>query len=237
MSNAPLLARAFGAGHAESYDRQFARIQAIKEALHLLLAVQLRRLPDDAAVLIAGAGTGAEARHLAAIHPGWRFTLADPAEAMLAVARRHAEAEGFADRCVFHVGYVSSLPLEPHDAAISVLVSQFLTEAAARRAFFEELAARLRPGGVLFTADLAADRADPGFDQELSLWLDLLDYARGSTPESDAAYRAGFGRDFAAHSPAEVAQIIGSAGFSAPVPCYQAGLIRGWVAARRLGGG
>ena len=233
MSTTAPLSRAFDIGHAEVYDRQFERIRAVKDALHLLLGVQLRRLPDDARILIAGAGTGVEARHLAALHPGWRFTLADPSEAMLAVARRHAETEGFADRCTFHVGFVSSLPVEPHDAATSLLVSQFLTDTAARRAFFEDIAARLRPGGILFNADLAADRDDPGFGPAMDLWLDLLDYARGSTPESNANYRAAFGRDFAAHGPAQVEEIIVQAGFDAPVACFQASLIRSWVATRR----
>jgi len=225
--------RPFDASHAEIYDRQFERIAAVKDALHLLLGVQLRRLPPDAHVLVAGAGTGAETRHLAALHPGWRFTLADPSEAMLAVARRHAEAEGFADRCVFHVGFVSTLPVEIHDGATSVLVSQFLTEVAARRAFFQDIAARLRPGAILFDADLAADRDAPGFDAAMDLWLDLLGYARGSTPEADARYREAFGRDFAVHSPAEVEAMIEGAGFTAPIACYQAGLIHGWVATRR----
>ena len=233
MSTAAPAPRPFDVGHAEVYDRQFERIRVVKDALHLLIGVQLRRLPDDARILIAGAGTGAEARHLAALHPAWRFTLADPSEAMLAVARRHAEAEGFADRCVFHVGYVSSLPPDAHDAATSVLVSQFLTDTAARRAFFADIAARLRPGAVLVSADLAADRADPGFDAALELWLDLLDYARGSTPASNASYRAAFGRDFAVHSPPEVEAMIAEAGFTAPVACYQAGLIWGWATTRR----
>ena len=234
MSNAPTLpSTPFNAAHAEVYDRQFERIQAIKDALHLLLAVQLRRLPEEARILVAGAGTGAETRHLASLHPGWRFTLADPSEAMLAVARRHIEREGFATRCTLHAGFVGTLPLEPHDAATSLLVSQFLTDASARQAFFEDIAARVRPGGILFVADLAADRASATFEGELSLWIDLLAFARDASPEASASYRAAFGRDFAVHSPAEVQAMIERAGFSAPTPCYQAGLIRGWVTTRR----
>lgn len=230
MSTAAPSSRPIDAGHAEVYP--FERIRAVKDALHLILGVQLRRLPNDARILLAGAGTGAEMPSLASLHPGWRFTLADPSETMLAVARRHAESEGFADHYTFHVGFVSSLPAEVFDTATSLLVSQLLTDATARRAFSEDIAARLMPGAVLFNADLAADREAPGFEAAMDLWLDLLDYARGSTPESSANYRAAFGRDFAAHSPTQLEVMTVQARFTAPVACYQASLIHGWVAKR-----
>lgn len=220
----------FDEAFAERYDQQFAAISAVKDALSLLLATALSHLPADARVLLVGAGTGAEARLLAPLHPGWRFTLVDPAAPMLAVARRHAEACGFADRCTFHVGFASELPLEPHDAATAVLVSHFITEAAARRAFFGDIAARLAPGGTLFNADLAPDRASPGFDGVLELWLRLME--RTGQPEVRTRWLAGFGKAFAVHGPAEVEAFIADAGFSPPSPCYQAALIRCWTATR-----
>lgn len=91
----------------------------MKDLLHLLLRVSFSDLPANAQILLAGAGTGAEARFLAPLFPGWRFTLVDPAPGMLAVAERHARAGGFAERCVFHEGYIASLPMEAHDAAAS----------------------------------------------------------------------------------------------------------------------
>jgi len=227
-----LPANAFNAAHAEVYDRQFEPIRAIKDALHLLLRVRFAHLPPDARILVAGAGTGAEARFLAPIFPGWRFTLADPAEAMLRVAQRHAEAEGFADRCVFHTGFVSTLPKERHHAATSLLVSQFLTHATDRQSYFEDIAARLEPGGLLFNADLCAEKNDPSFEPLMDLWLALLEHSRVS-PESKSGYRAAFGRDFAAHGPVDVEAMLARAGFTDPAACYQAVLIRGWIASRR----
>jgi tRNA (cmo5U34)-methyltransferase len=186
------------------------------------------RLGASARVLLAGAGTGAEARFLAPISPEWRFTLVDPSEAMLAVARRHAQTEGFADRCELHVGLVSSLPSGGFDAAASVLVSHFLTDAGERQAYFAEIAKRLNPGGLLFDADLCADTVDPSFDTLMDLWLALA----GLPDDRKESFRNGFGRGVAAHGPAAVEAMIANAGFSAPVVCFQGALVRGWVAVK-----
>ena len=151
-----------------------------------------------------GAGTGAEVRHLAPIFPGWPFTMVDPSEAMPADARRQAHAEGFADRCNFHVGFVSTLPTEAHDAATSLLVSHLLTDAGARQSYIQDIAARLKPGGILVNADLAADVEAPAFEPVMALWLDLRDLGTAMPPDARARFRAAFGRDVAAHGPAGV---------------------------------
>ena len=147
---------------------------------------------------------------------------------MLAVGRRHAEAEGFADRCEFHVGFAASLARDPFDAATSVLVSHFLTAGHDRQAYFAEIARRLKPGGLLFNADLCSDPADPSLGSLMDLWLTMA----GMPEERRVSFRAAFGKQVAVHGPAEVEAIITRAGFSAPVPCFQAALIRGWVASR-----
>ena len=245
MPDESLVQRAFSRERAAVYDREFERLGAIKELLHLLLRIRFDGLPEDARILVAGAGTGAEARFLAPLFPGWRFTLVDPAGGMLAVAEQHANAEGFADRCVFHHGYVSSAPVEPHHAATSVLVSQFLTDAGERRSYFEDIARRLEPGGLLCNADLAADQSAPGFDGAMDLWLSMMKYAAQgpASAEQDAnashgnrpSFRELFGKVVAAHDPETVEGLIQQAGFERIVPCFQAVLIRAWLATRTAG--
>lgn len=222
----------FDEARAEAYDNQFSGMHGIKDGVHLLLAARFARLPADARILVAGAGTGAEVRFLAPRFPGWRFTLVDPSPHMLAVARRHADAGGFLDRCTFHADYVSATPVEPHDAATSLLVSHFLTDAAARQAFFEDIAARLVPGGPLFTLDLCADDDAPSFEGIMGLWLDLLKLG-GVPDENLAAYTKAYGRDFSAHGPAEFESLVSAAGFHRLTPVFQAALMRGWTAIRR----
>jgi tRNA (cmo5U34)-methyltransferase len=222
----------FDEARAEAYDNQFSAMHSIKDAVHLLVQAHFADLPANARILMAGAGTGAEARYLAARFPGWRFTLIDPSAPMLAVARRHAEAEGFAARCTFHADYVSATPLEAHDAATSLLVSHFLTETDTRQAFFEDIAARLKPGGLLFNLDLCADRQAPGFAGALDLWLDLLRLG-GVPDEARKGWVDAYGRDFGVHGPSALEALIEAAGFTPPAPVFQAAMMRGWVAAKR----
>ncbi len=108
-----------------------------------------------------------------------------------------------------------------------------MTDATARQSFFEDIAARLAPGGLLFDADLCADPADPSFDGVMDLWLDCLEHSAICPDEGRPFYRAAFGRDFAVHGPAAVEAMIARAGFTAPTQCLQIGLISGWIAIRR----
>jgi tRNA (cmo5U34)-methyltransferase len=225
------LSGAFSEEHAKAYDTQFSALRGVQACMHLLTEAYLAGLPEDARILIAGAGTGAEARHLAPRFPGWRFTLVDPSGPMLAIARGHAEAEGFADRCSFHEAYVSETPVEAHDGATSLLVSHFLTDADARQSYFEDIAARLKPGARLINVDLSADNDAASFEGVMGLWMDLLRLG-GQTEESRSGYRKAYGQQFAAHGPEAVAKMIEAAGFTPPAPVFQAALIRGWTAIR-----
>jgi len=222
---------AFDAEQAPSYDSRFAEMSSIRDVLHLLARGRFTRLPADARILVAGAGTGAEVRSLAAHFPQMRFALADPSGPMLDIARAHADAEGFAGRCSFHVGYVEDVEETGFDGATSLLVSHFLTDAAERTAYFRTIADRLAPGAPLFSADLSADRAGPDFSGLMDTWLSLTALT-GMTEEGRAHYAAAFGRDFAAHGPSEVEAMMQAAGFARPVQCLQAGLIRGWLTAK-----
>jgi tRNA (cmo5U34)-methyltransferase len=150
--------RPFDEAHAATYDRQFAALAPMRDALHLVTRIALGALPADARILCAGAGTGAELLYLAVAFPGWRFTAVDPSEPMLRRCRARADAAGVSDRCRFHEGTVEDLPREAgdHDGATSLLVSQFVLDRAAREAFFRAIAGRLRPGAPLVVADLAA---------------------------------------------------------------------------------
>jgi tRNA (cmo5U34)-methyltransferase len=221
---------------AAGYDRQWAKLAPIRDGLHFLLESVFGGLPANARALCVGAGTGAELAHLAAKFPGWRFTVVEPSGAMLDACRKRAMAGGFAARCAWHEGYVDALPGEDmHDAATCFLVSQFMVDREARAGFFRAIAARLRPGGLLASSDLASEVGSPAYEALVQAWMRMM-AAADVPPENLERMRAAWARDVAILPPATVAGIIESSGFEAPVQFFQAGLIHAWFSRRRTAG-
>lgn len=213
---------------APTYDQQWSKLSALRDCLHLLLGSVFATLPAQARILCVGAGTGAEIGHLAALHPGWTFTAVEPSPAMLNACRERAEAQGYAQRCRFHEGYLDSLPAgEPFDAATCLLVSQFILDRRERAAFFRAIAERLRPGGLLASSDLASDLGSPAQHRLLEVWFRTMATADLSA-EALQRMREAYQRDVAVLPPAEVEAIIRAGGFDTPVPFFQAGLIHAW---------
>ncbi|MCW8127875.1 class I SAM-dependent methyltransferase [Microbulbifer halophilus] len=218
---------------AASYDEQWRRLGPLNQALHLLMGSVFSDLPADARFLCVGAGTGAELRFLAGQFPQWRFTVVEPSPAMLEVCHDHADKAGFAERCSFHEGYLESLAdsADFHGAS-ALLVSQFILERETRIGFFRDIARRLRPGGMLVSSDLSFDTKSPAYEKLLETWFRMMRGADDISPGELERIRTAYGRDVAVLPPAEVEKMIESGGFQPPTPFYQAGLIRGWYAAR-----
>ncbi|HMR67402.1 MAG TPA: methyltransferase domain-containing protein [Anaerolineae bacterium] len=218
---------------ASGYDQQWAKTAPIRDCLHFLLASVFAELPADARILCVGAGTGVEIASLARKFPHWRFTAVEPSGAMLEVCRHRANTEGFISRCYFHEGYLDSLPLEDrHEAATCFLVSQFILEQEARSEFFRAIAIRLRPGGILASADLASAVGSPDYEALLRAWLNMMMAAAGIPPEGLERMRAAYAKDVAILPPKLIASIIESGGFEPPVQFFQAGLIHAWFSKR-----
>jgi tRNA (cmo5U34)-methyltransferase len=223
----------FDETHAASYDERFAKLVAMRDALHLVTRLALDHLPADARILCVGAGTGAELSYLAAAFPSWRFTAVDPSGPMLARCRTRAEDAGIGSRCDFHEGTVETLPGDgSFDGATSLLVSQFLVDRDARRDFFRAIAERLRPDAPLMVADLAHSAPPDGL---LELWKRAWLHADAPAEQVERMTES-FGRQVAVLTPEEVAALITAGGFEAPLRCFQTLLIHGWVARRKPGG-
>ncbi len=217
---------------APTYDQQWSKLGAIRDCLHLLLGSVFAMLPAQARILCVGAGTGAEIQHLAALFPGWTFTAVEPSPAMLNACRERAEANGYAQRCHFHEGYLDSLPAgEPFDAATCFLVSQFILDPLERSAFFRAIGERLRPGGLLASSDLASDLSSVAQQSLLEVWFRTMATADLS-PEALQRMRDAYTRDVAVRPAHEVERIIESGGFESPVRFFQAGLIHAWYSRR-----
>jgi tRNA (cmo5U34)-methyltransferase len=220
---------------ASSYDERWAKTAPIRDALYFLLEAVFSELPVNASILCIGTGTGEEIDYLARRFPRWTFVAVEPSGAMLDVCRSKAQKGGFASRCEFHEGYLESLAArDAFDAATCFLVSQFILEQAARADFFRAIAARLRPGGILASSDLASDTASSEYETLLNTWLNMMS-AAGIPAAGLEQMRAAYARDVAILPRAQVASIIQSGGFDAPVTFYQAGLIHAWFSKRASG--
>ncbi len=222
---------------ASSYDQQWRKLAPINGALHLLTSTVLAELSPQANILCLGAGTGAEILYLAQKFPEWRFTAVEPSTAMLDVFRRRAEEHGISSRCVFHPGYLDSLPSNgPFDAATAFLVSQFILERHDRSKFFQSIADRLDPEGVLVSSDLAGDLVATDGRDLLGLWFRVMTGSGAlPSPEEIERMREAYRRDVAVLPPRDVQDIIRRGGFDAPVLFFQAGMIHAWYAKRSPG--
>jgi len=198
----------------------------------LTTSAVLADLPADARILCVGAGTGAELIYLAQKFPQWHFTAVEPSAAMLEICRRKVEDCGITARCVYHEGFLDSLPpSEPFHAATSLLVSQFILLLEARTIFFRAIAGRLLPGGTLVSADLASDTTSENYQSLLQVWMRLI-RETGAMPEQLEQLRAAYGRDVAVLPIEKISSIIASGGFDWPVLFLQTCLIHAWYAQR-----
>jgi tRNA (cmo5U34)-methyltransferase len=151
---------------------------------------------------------------------------------MMDVCRQRAEAEGFASRCDFHVGYVDSLPAqEAYDGATCFLVSQFILEHSSRQLFFRSIATRLRPGALLASSDLASDTHSNDYAVLFPAWINTM-AAAGVQQEVLERTRAAYAKDVAILPSSVVASIIVAGGFESSVQFFQAGLMHAWISRR-----
>jgi tRNA (cmo5U34)-methyltransferase len=222
----------FDETHAAAYDERFAKIGAIRDALHLQVRAILSSLPGQARILCVGAGTGAELLMLATHFPGWHFTAVEPSAPMMALCRHRAVEHDFADRCTFHTGYLDSLPGgKPFDAATSLLVSHFITDKDARLDYFRQIASHLVPRGWLVSADLSGDQSTREHTGLEEVWFRLMSFT-GQTDEQHARMHAAYRKDVSFLPIPELEALISSAGFESPALFYQALLIRAWFTRR-----
>jgi tRNA (cmo5U34)-methyltransferase len=134
------------ARYTEGPVRQVPGFLALQQMTGVLLA---ERTPDEAQVLVLGAGGGLELKALAATHPRWRFCGVDPSAEMLALATQTLGP--LAARVDLHEGYIASAPSGPFDAATCLLTLHFVPPDERRRTL-AAVHQRLKPGAPFVVA-------------------------------------------------------------------------------------
>lgn len=194
-------------------------------AMHRMALILLaERAPEDAQVLVLGAGGGMELKVFAESQPAWQFDGVDPSAAMLSLAK---ETLGpLASRVRLHEGYVEDAPGGQFDAATCLLTLHFLPSEERLRTL-REVRLRLRPGAPFVVAHHSIPQE--GREQWLSRFAA---FAVSSGMEAALAERAaaGIGAQLPMLTPDEDEALLHEAGFSDVGLFYAAFTFRGWVA-------
>ena len=195
--------------------------------LHRMAMLLLsERAPDEARVLVLGAGGGLELKAFADARPHWTFDGVDPAPEMLKLASRTLGP--LAERVRLHQGYIDDAPEGPFDAATCLLTLHFL-DYDERLRTAREIRRRLRPGAPF----VAAHSSFPQQEGVRALWLSryaAFALGAGVDREQVEKMRAAVEAHLSLLSPERDEELLREAGFSEVTLFYAAFTWRGWVA-------
>jgi tRNA (cmo5U34)-methyltransferase len=213
------------ARYAEGPVRQVPGFFGLLQMAGILLA---ERTPDDASVLVLGAGGGLELKAFAEAQPAWRFCGVDPSAEMLGLAGRTLGP--LASRVDLHEGYIDNAPEGPFDAATCILTMHFIPEQERRRTL-AEVYRRLKPGAPF----VVAHHSFPQHGGEKAKWLSrYAAFAVASgvlTANAENAISA-IGERLPLLSPEQDEALLRDAGFTDVALFYAGFTFRGWVAYR-----
>lgn len=202
------------ARYAEGAPRNVPGYHAMQRMTTILLA---ERAPEDAQVLVLGAGGGLELKAFAEAHSNWAFDGVDPSGEMLQLAQ--VILGPLALRVALHQGYIDDAPVGPFDAATCLLTMHFLSVEERRRTT-AELHRRLKPGAPFVAAHFSIPQ-----DVERAVWLSRFASYAGMDPEQAAAIDS----RLSILSPEEDEAILRDAGFSNVSLFYAGFTFQGWV--------
>ncbi|MGK0376428.1 MAG: tRNA (cmo5U34)-methyltransferase [Patiriisocius sp.] len=141
---------------ATDYDRfiteLFPSYSLFKQSVPKILKQQLATNIKPK-ILVAGCGTGNEAKLLVQYNQYWYIDACDPSEEMLAFAKTKLTPY---KKVRLIKGTVDELELkESYEAATLFLVLHFLIDEGSKLALIKDIAQRLKPGGTLLLFDIS----------------------------------------------------------------------------------
>ena len=216
----------FTADEALQYDNRIMRLVPGYELLHQVCAAQLAvLLPDEANILVVGAGSGTEICLLAKLNPKWRFTAQDISADMLAIAQARFEACGISERVSLYAEDVSSLvQRKQFDVALCLLVMHFVPDNGAKSALLQAINQRLKPHGHLFFADLMQPQTLFERDAQLNVCREL-----GLSEIGVTRMRDNFANEFFPLDKMRMHELFEKAGYSLPRPFFKVLGFHGYV--------
>lgn len=223
----------FSETFTESYDTLIRKVVFGYDSIFLMaLGLLDLSLSENAHVLVAGSGTGAELTAFGKRRARWRFTGVDPSAEMIQIARIKVTEQGMRERVTLHQGYVDDLPRdEKFDAATLMLVLQFVADDGQKLALLKSIAERLAPGAPFVLVDLHGDPSSEAFQNMLAAWKNYQTLMGIRREVADGLF------EDAVHTQhfiteARTLELLGQAGFRDVSRFYTAFLHGGWVARR-----
>jgi len=209
------------ARYAEGPPRLVPGFADLQRMIMLLLS---EHAPDDARVLVVGAGGGLEIKTFAEARPGWRFDGVDPSAEMLNLAR--ATLGPLGARAQLHEGIIDVAPDGPFDAASCILTLHFV-EREERLRTLKEVRRRLRSGAPFAVAHFSFPQ------DERDLWLSryaAFAVSSGVEPSQAANAISMIAARLPILAPEEDERLLRDAGFGGVSLFYTGFAFRGWVA-------
>jgi tRNA (cmo5U34)-methyltransferase len=218
FSNAQAVAR-----YAEDPPRKVPGFGDLQSMTTLLLE---EHAPEDARILVLGAGGGLELKMFAQANPRWNFDGVDPSREMLKLAEQTLGP--LLERVSLQQGYIDGASEGPFDGATCLLTLHFLTEDE-RRKTVVEVRHRLKRG----TPFVVAHASFPQRDGERARWLSryaAFAAASGVEPAKAKSASAAIDKHLTILTPEQDETILREAGFSDISLFYVGFTFRGWVA-------
>jgi tRNA (cmo5U34)-methyltransferase len=156
----------------EEYDAAIRSFCGAYEEIFKLSYCCLKAvLPQQAKVLVVGAGTGMEITEFAPLSHDWSFYGVDPAAKMLALARKKISEKKIGNKIRLVQGYVDDLTdKESFDGATCILVMHFLKDDGAKLDLLMSISRRLKPGAPLILVDGCGKPGSKAFQENLKAW-------------------------------------------------------------------
>lgn len=219
----------FSAAAAESYNRRILSLVPGYKTLQQLLSPLLStRLPENATILLIGAGTGEDLINLAQTHPHWQFTAIDPAADMLAIAKERAVENRISHRVSFHATSLENFETSQHfDAALAILVTHFIPDTGKKKAFYQKVSQYLRPNAPFVFVDLVQTQPHTNWCSYKN-WVQTI----GVQKDQSKLMFERIANNFHPICEERLLQLLSNTGFSKPKGFFQALDYRGYYTRR-----
>lgn len=152
---------AFDAKRAQGYDDRIDAMIPGYTPMQQLTEVYLgAEMPNEARLLIVGAGTGTEVIECGSRHAGWTITAVEPSPEMSAQGQAKVKAAGLDARVEWQTAALDQIEEgDLYDGATLLLVLHFLDEEA-KLNLLCEISDRLKPGAPFALSTFVGDPAN-----------------------------------------------------------------------------